>query len=186
MRQVFLRLAKVSRPRRPSSLRVPQTCLHGKRAYGPIFYGLHAFPHVLGKEVEMKRPVLLILMVLACSRTSLGLHVSDGGSPGLGGAVGGMMVLPTSGGSSGNGGAGGVVSPSGSGGLVTIAGKGGVGGTPATGGVSGTGGSTSASGGSISTADLDICSSDADCLSLCIWVTAPKARASARPSIAVA
>lgn len=48
----------------------------------------------------------------------------------------------------------------------------GSGGTLATGGVTGTGGSTAASDGSATT-DLDSCSSDADCLSSCIWVTAP-------------
>jgi hypothetical protein len=48
----------------------------------------------------------------------------------------------------------------------------GSGGTLAAGGVTGTGGSTATSDGSATT-DLDSCSSDADCLSSCIWVTAP-------------
>jgi hypothetical protein len=48
----------------------------------------------------------------------------------------------------------------------------GAGGTLAAGGTTGTGGSTAASDASATT-DLDSCSSDADCLSSCIWVTAP-------------
>jgi len=94
----------------------------------------------------MKRLLVLIPVVLACSRSPLGLHAPDGSSSGGGG------------------------------GSATIADAGAVGGTQATGGVAGTGGtigSTSASGGSTSTGDLDTCSSDADCLTSCIWVTAP-------------
>jgi len=78
-----------------------------------------------GKETKMNRLALLIPMVLACPRTPLGLHATDGGSPGAGGA----------GGSS----------------FGHIGGAGGVGGTRAAGGVTGTGGSISASGGSVST-----------------------------------
>jgi hypothetical protein len=66
--------------------------------------------------------------------------------------------------------AGGTISPGGA-----VAGGGalaGSGGTLAAGGVTGTGGSIAASDGSATT-DLDSCSSDADCLSSCIWVTAP-------------
>ena len=48
----------------------------------------------------------------------------------------------------------------------------GSGGTLAAGGVTGTGGSTATSDGSATT-DLDSCSSDADCLSSCIWITTP-------------
>jgi hypothetical protein len=47
------------------------------------------------------------------------------------------------------------------------------GGSRAAGGVIGTGGSPSTSGGSTATTDLDSCSSNADCLSSCIWITAP-------------
>jgi hypothetical protein len=81
----------------------------------------------------MNRLALIVSLLLACSRTPLGLHAFDGGSPGAGGA----------------------------------------GGTPTTAGMAGTGGLPPGSGGSIATADLDTCSSDADCLSSCIWVTTP-------------
>jgi hypothetical protein len=94
-----------------------------------------------GKETKMNRLALLIPMVLACPRTPLGLHATDGGSPGAGGAGGSAVVPPATGGSLGNGGAGGGMggAPSGSGD------------SRAAGGVTGTGGSISASGGSVST-----------------------------------
>jgi hypothetical protein len=49
----------------------------------------------------------------------------------------------------------------------------GVGGILATGGATGSGGSTATPDGTVSTIDLDDCASDADCLTSCIWVTAP-------------
>jgi hypothetical protein len=113
----------------------------------------------------MGRRALLVPMVLACSRTPLGLHVPDGGSPGMGGAGGSVVMPPASGGSLGDSGAG-------DGSPGHIGGAGGVGGKPATGGIPGTGGSPSASGGSVSSTDLDTCSSDADCTS-CLWAPAP-------------
>jgi hypothetical protein len=58
------------------------------------------------------------------------------------------------------------------GGAMSAGGAAGKGGTQAAGGVTGTGGSTSTSDGSVSTADLDTCSSDADCTS-CNWGEAP-------------
>jgi hypothetical protein len=94
----------------------------------------------------MQRFAVLIPMLVACSRTPMGLHSPDGGASGTGGSV----AMTASGGSGG--------------------------GIPATGGAVGTGGTTaptSGSGGSTSTTDLETCSSDADCLSSCIWVTAP-------------
>jgi hypothetical protein len=111
----------------------------------------------------MKRLAFLIVLVLACSRTPLGLDAPDGGAPGPRGAGGNMVVPSPSGGASGNGGAGG-----GMGGA-----RSGSGGFPATGGVTGSVGSTTAPDGSVFTTDLDSCSSDADCLTSCIWVTAP-------------
>jgi hypothetical protein len=118
-----------------------------------------------GKERTMNRLALLVPVFLACSRTPLGLHVPDGGSPGMGGAGGSVEVPPASGGSPAESGAG-DSSPG------HIGGAGGVGGKPATGGMPGTGGSPSASGGSVSSTDLDTCSSDADCTS-CLWGPAP-------------
>ena len=58
---------------------------------------------------------------------------------------------------------------------MVVGGAGGVtetGGALAAGGMSG-GGGTLGSGGATSTADLDACSSDADCTESCIWITAP-------------
>ena len=85
----------------------------------------------------------VMFSLVCCGRTSLDKVVSD---------AGGTMSL------------GGAVAGGGA-----LAGSGG---TLAAGGVTGTGGSIAASDGSATT-DLDSCSSDADCLSSCIWVTAP-------------
>jgi hypothetical protein len=126
-----------------------------------------------GREEEMKRLAMLVCMVLACSRTPMGLHAPDGGSSRFGGAGGGEAGARASGGSPGNGGAIGVATPTGSGGSLPHSSSSGVGGVRSTGGMAGTGGSTLASGGSTATTDLDACSTDADCLSSCIWVTAP-------------
>ena len=139
--------------------------LRAEHPLGPISCSLHASRTTRGKEVEMKRIALLITFVLACSRTPLGLHAPDGGSPGVAGSGGSVVVTPASGGSSGTGGA--------VGGSGTFGGAGGVGGAPATGGMISNGGAISASGGSVFTGDLDSCSSDADCTTSCTWTTAP-------------
>jgi hypothetical protein len=102
----------------------------------------------------VKRLAVLISMVLACSRTSLGLRAPDGGSAALGGSGGSVVVPPDSGGAPGNGGAGGRGIPIGTDGSVNVAGAGGVGGAPATGGVGGSGGASSTPDGSVPDADL--------------------------------
>ena len=80
----------------------------------------------------MNRLVLIIPMVLACSRTSLGLHAPDGSYPGLGGSGGTVVVPPASGGSPGKGGAGGGTGGAnmGSGGILGAGGAAGRGGAP--------------------------------------------------------
>ena len=95
----------------------------------------------------MNRLVLLITLVLACSRTPLGLHVPKAGSPGTVGAGGSVVVPPENGRSPGTGGA--------VGGSGTFGGAGGVGGVPATGGMISNNGTISASGGSVSTGSVD-------------------------------
>jgi hypothetical protein len=62
----------------------------------------------------------------------------------------------------------------GAGRAISLGGAAASGGAPAAGGATGAGGSTSAADGSVSTTDLDTCSSDADCLTSCIWTTAPE------------
>ena len=56
---------------------------------------------------------------------------------------------------------------------MSLGGAAGSGGALVAGGATSTGGSISVADGAASTTDLDSCSSDADCLSSCIWVTAP-------------
>ncbi len=58
-------------------------------------------------------------------------------------------------------------------GQTGIGGATGSGGVQATGGHSGAGGAVSGAGGTTSTADLDACSSDADCTESCTWITTP-------------
>ena len=102
-----------------------------------------------------------LVCLLCCGRTSLDIKiVGAGGTLLLGG-------LPTTGGVSAAGGVTGTGgAKSGSGGMADGGGAG-------IAGSSGVGGAITASGGSVSTGDLDACSSDADCLLSCIWVTAP-------------
>ena len=96
----------------------------------------------------------VLIFVPGCERTRLAhLAGGTGGASALGGATFAGGIAATGGDLAAAGG-----STSAAGGVV------GSGGVQAAGGVIGTGGSTS---------DLDSCSSDADCLSSCIWVTAP-------------
>jgi hypothetical protein len=114
-----------------------------------------------GKETEMNRLALLIPMLLACSRTPLGLHAPSGGSPGAVGAGGNVVVPPASGGSSGNGGAGGGMGGAnmGSGGIPGAGGVVGGGGTHGPSGVGGAGGGSGApgSGGVVSSGSSGSC-----------------------------
>lgn len=68
--------------------------LRGERLHGPISCTPSCAPR--GKETKMNRLPLFILMLLACSRTPLGLHAPGDGSPGAGGA-GVIILLPPDG-----------------------------------------------------------------------------------------
>lgn len=115
----------------------------------------------------MRRLALLLVACVWVAAPSCGRTDLDTMVPG----AGGTMLL---GGMTGTGGAfsaGGIVA---TGGLVSASGGAvGNGDTHASGGIVGAGGSVSGVGGSLSTSDLDSCSSDAGCLSSCIWITAP-------------
>lgn len=100
----------------------------------------------------------VVVILPGCGRTRPALLAGGtGGTSALGGVTSTGGIAATGGGVAATGG-----STSASGGVV------GSGGVQAAGGSVGTGGSTSTT-----TTDLDTCSSDADCLSACIWVTAP-------------
>jgi hypothetical protein len=106
----------------------------------------------------MKRLVLLVSLIWACSSRPLGVYALDSGVSG-GAAPGNGDAMTT----------GGVTA----GGAMTLGGVVSSGGIPATGGMISNGGAISTAGGSVSTGDLDTCSSDADCTTSCTWTTAP-------------
>ena len=106
--------------------------------------------------------VSLLVSLPCCGRTNLdralagtGGRSAIGGGPATGGVPAGGSGVAAGGSSGTSGGVAGSAS------------------TRATGGATGTGGTISTSGASASGADMDSCSSDADCLSSCIWITAP-------------
>jgi hypothetical protein len=116
---------------------------------------------------------LIVFSAVCCGRTSLDTVVDGGRSPhsvggaaedGGGSAAKGTISLGGAETSGGGPAAGGTTSL---GGAVTS------GGSLVAGGAGATGGSSSTSDGSVST-DLDTCASDADCITSCIWTTAPK------------
>jgi hypothetical protein len=92
-----------------------------------------------------------------------GKNTVQGGSIGLE-CVGGQCMTVVTGGAD--------AAADATGGATSVGGAGGSGGALTAGGTAGTGGSVAVSDGSVTT-DLDSCSNDADCLSSCIWVTAP-------------
>ena len=98
---------------------------------------------------------LIVFSAVCCGRTSLDTVVDGGRSPhSVGGAA------EDGGGSAAKG-------------TISLGGAVASGGSLVAGGAGATGGSSSTSDGSVST-DLDTCASDADCITSCIWTTAPK------------